>query len=215
MGALIGINDHSRAVAGYRVFLGTPSALNTSLALRQAVWRKPDPAWAVFGVPDALCVDHGSDFTSRHLERAAADLRSRLIHSTVARPQGRGKVERVFGTLNTELLPELPGHVTGVQAPSAPKLSLDELGQAVGAFIIRAYNRRVHQEIGAAPLDAWHKGAFLPRLPESLESLDLLLVHHAQPTRSLGNRFRPGALRTFRRVRPPWSAILLEGNPDE
>lgn len=36
------IDDHSRVVAGYMVFLGAPSALNTSLALRQAIWRKAD-----------------------------------------------------------------------------------------------------------------------------------------------------------------------------
>lgn len=48
------IDDHSRAVAGYRVFLGAPSALQTSLALRQAIWRKPDPEWPVCGIPDVL-----------------------------------------------------------------------------------------------------------------------------------------------------------------
>jgi len=31
------IDDYSRAVAGYMVFLGASSALNTSLALRQAI----------------------------------------------------------------------------------------------------------------------------------------------------------------------------------
>lgn len=92
------IDDYSRAVAGYMVFLGAPSALNTSLALRQAIWRKPQTDWPVCGIPDVLHVDHGSDFTSIHLDQAAADLRFQIIYSTVARPQGRGKVERLFGT---------------------------------------------------------------------------------------------------------------------
>jgi putative transposase len=46
------LDDHSRALAGYTVFLGAPSALQTSLALRQAIWRKPDPGWQVCGIPD-------------------------------------------------------------------------------------------------------------------------------------------------------------------
>lgn len=50
-------------------------------------------------------VDHGSDFTSAHLEQVAADLRIRLIQAAVARPQGQSKVERHFGTITTELLP--------------------------------------------------------------------------------------------------------------
>jgi putative transposase len=54
-------DDCSRAVAGYTVFLGAPSSLNLSLALRQAIWHKTDPEWAVHGVPDVLYVDHGSD----------------------------------------------------------------------------------------------------------------------------------------------------------
>lgn len=95
------LDDHSRAIAGYMVMLGAPSALNTSLALRQAIWRKADPAWPVCGIPDVLHVDHGSDFTSLHLEQASADLRFRLIYSGVARPQGRGKIERLFRTINT------------------------------------------------------------------------------------------------------------------
>ena len=36
-------DDHSRAVAGYAVNLGAPSALTTALAFRQAIWRKPWP----------------------------------------------------------------------------------------------------------------------------------------------------------------------------
>lgn len=39
------MDDHSRAIAGYTIFLGAPSALNLSLALRQAIWPKADPTW--------------------------------------------------------------------------------------------------------------------------------------------------------------------------
>ncbi len=63
------VDDYSRAVAGFMVFFGAPSILNTCLALRQAIWRKGDPVWLVCGIPDMLYVDHGSDFTSNHLDR--------------------------------------------------------------------------------------------------------------------------------------------------
>lgn len=130
------VDDHSRAVAGYLVFLGAPCVLNTCLALRHAIWRKADPAWPVCGVPDALYVDHGSDFTSRHLDQVAADLRFRVVHSAIARPQGRGKIERLFGTLNAELLPELPGHLVDGKAAST-------LAAVAGAA--RPRDRRVHR----------------------------------------------------------------------
>ncbi len=54
------IDDHSRVLAGYSVFLGAPAALQTSLALRQAIWRKADPSWTVCGIPDVLYVDQGA-----------------------------------------------------------------------------------------------------------------------------------------------------------
>ena len=170
------IDDYSRAIAGYTVFLGAPSALQTSLALRQAIWRKQDPAWVVCGIPDVLYVDHGSDFTSTHLEQVAADLRMRITFSAIARPQGRGKIERLFGTLNTELLPELPGRLVGGRPATPPRLSLAELDAAIGEFIVGNYNLRAHKSTGVSPRIAWLGGGWLPRMPDSLEELDLLLV---------------------------------------
>jgi putative transposase len=149
------LDDHSRAVAGVMGFLGAPSILNTSLALRQAIWRKGDPAWPVCGIPDVLYVDHGSDFTSHHLDQVAASLRFRIVYSAVARPQGRGKIERLFGTLNSELLPELPGHLVNGKPTSAPKLSLAELDRAITAYITNTYHARIHSETDQTPLDAW------------------------------------------------------------
>ncbi|MET3721985.1 transposase InsO family protein [Arthrobacter sp. UYEF21] len=63
------LDDYSRAVAGYTVFTGAPTALQTALALHQAVQRKKHRAWPVMGLPDLLYSDHGADFTSTHLER--------------------------------------------------------------------------------------------------------------------------------------------------
>lgn len=175
------LDDHSRAVAGYTLFLGAPSALQTSLALRQAIWRKQDPSWPLCGIPDRLYVDHGSDFTSIHLGQVAAELHFELVYSAVGRPQGRGKIERFFGTLNTEVLAELPGHLRGGKPATPPKLSLQELDAAIRKFIIESYNCRPHSETNVSPNQAWLKNGWLPRMPESLEELDMLLVLVATP----------------------------------
>ena len=75
------IDDYSRAIAGYFLSFEEPSTLHTSLALRQAIWRKEDPRWIVCGIPDVLYTDNGSDFTSQHLEQVGADLKIRLVFS--------------------------------------------------------------------------------------------------------------------------------------
>ena len=168
------MDDYSRAVCGYMVFTGAPSAMNTALVLRQAIWRKTEPAWAMCGLPEVLYIDHGSDFTSRHLEYTAVSLKIRLIFSTVGRPQGRGKIERFFGTVNTELLATLPGHLApGAKTP--PSLDLPALDQAIAGFIA-TYNERTHREIGTSPKKAWIGDGWLPRMPESLDELDGLLL---------------------------------------
>ena len=69
------LDDYSRAVAGYLLSFEAPSAIQTALALRQAIWRKPQAGWHICGIPQVLYIDHGSDFTSQHIEQVAADLK--------------------------------------------------------------------------------------------------------------------------------------------
>jgi transposase InsO family protein len=92
------IDDYSRAIAGFSFSFGSVK-VQTALALRQAIWRKAEVHWVVFGIPEVLCSGNGSDFTSKHLEQVAADIELRLIFSTPRHPRGRGRIERFFETL--------------------------------------------------------------------------------------------------------------------
>ena len=49
------------------------------------------------------------------------------------------------------------------------------LSSAIGGFVA-TYNARTHQEIDASPRDAWVGDGWLPRMPDSLEQLDGLLL---------------------------------------
>lgn len=170
------LDDKSRAVAGYYLTFKAPSALNTSLALRQAIWRKEDPAWLVCGIPGILYTDHGSDFTSKHIEQVCADLNIELIFSSVGKPRGRGKIERFFDTINQMFLVGMPGYIN-VPAKSQTLLTIDDLDMRLHDFIIKKYHQRQHSSLrGLTPLESWEKDGFLPHLPESYEQLDLLLV---------------------------------------
>jgi transposase InsO family protein len=55
-------------------------------------------------VPDILYTDNGADFTSKHLHQVAADLKIRLVFSIPGKPQGRGRIERFFRTVNEMFL---------------------------------------------------------------------------------------------------------------
>ena len=62
-------------------------------------------------------------------------------------------------------------------------LSLTALDTHFQTWLLEDYHHRYHSETKMAPLQRWEAGGFLPRMPESLEQLDLLLVHVAKHRR--------------------------------
>jgi putative transposase len=175
------LDDYSRAVAGFGLSFRAPSALQTALVLRQAIWRKVDPHWHICGIPAAFYTDHGSDFTSRHLEQVAIDLKMQLIFSQVGVPRGRGKIERFFQTVDQCFLCSVPGYAPAGRPMVIPSLTLPELTSRFRTFVLDEYQQQSHSETGMAPQARWEAGGFLPRLPDSLEQLDLLLLTVVKP----------------------------------
>jgi putative transposase len=170
------MDDYSRAIAGFRISFEAPSAIQTALTLRQAIWRKALPQWKVMGIPIRFYSDSGSDFTSQHLEQVSADLEMVLVFSEPDMPRGRGKIERFFGTVNQMLLCGLPGYTPAGLPPAHAVLSVMAFEAELERFILEQYHQTPHSETGEAPQARWEAGGFLPRLPESLEQLDLLLL---------------------------------------
>jgi putative transposase len=175
------IDDYSRAIAGYYLSFDPPSSLRTSLALRRGIWRKSYPHWQICGIPDALYVDNGADFTSEHLQQVAVDLKMRLVFSTPGKPQGRGKVERFFRTVNEMFLCDLEGYKR--RGRRNPILTLGQLEALFRTFLIEVYHRTPVADAELAPSAKWEEGGFLPRMPESLEQLDLLLIEEVRSRR--------------------------------
>jgi putative transposase len=177
------IDDYSRAIAGYFLTFQEPSAVNTALTLRQAIWRKSDPHWHMCGIPRQFYTDHGSDFTSRHLEQVCIDLKMELIFSQVGVPRGRGRIERFFQTVNQLFLCDLVGYAPSGAPQPKPTLTLAAFASQLHTFLVEHYNQRIHGETGVAPQERWEAGGFLPHMPASLEQLDLLLLTVAKPRR--------------------------------
>src|SRR6266699_5013934 len=139
-------DDYSRSIASYRLSFQESTALTTALALRQAIWRKADPRWQIYGIPSTFYTDHGSDFTSKHMELVADDLDMELIFSEKGVPRGRGKVERFFRSVEQLLLQDLPGSApegsTGVKAT----LTLPVFEQHFRTWLLEDYHQRIHVE---------------------------------------------------------------------
>jgi putative transposase len=176
-------DDYSRMIVGYRLSFQKSTALTTALTLRQAICRKDDPRWHAYGIPTVFYSDHGSDFTSKHMEQVAADLPMELIFSQVSVPRGRGKIERFFRSVDQLLLQDTPGYcpkgATGVEAT----LTLAAFEQRFRTWLLEDYHTRVHDETKCKPAERWEAGGFVPRMLKSLEQLDLLLLTVAKTRR--------------------------------
>ncbi len=149
------IDDYSRAVAGYYLGFEPPSSLRTTLALRQGIWRKGDLHWEICGIPDVLYTDNGSDFRSKHLEQVAADLKIRLVFSTPGQPQGRGRIERFFRTINDMFLCDLDGYTARTERK--PTLTLSSLEKQFHTFLLEVYHRRPSSEGKLSPKERWEQ----------------------------------------------------------
>ncbi|MCK2245210.1 MULTISPECIES: DDE-type integrase/transposase/recombinase [unclassified Crossiella] len=139
------VDDHSRMIVGHR-WGGAEDTVRLAAALR--------PALAARGVPEGVYVDNGSAFVDAALLRACARLGIKLIHSTPGRPQGRGKIERLFRTVREQFLVEVdPERIS----------DLAELNRLFTAWVEQVYHRRVHSETGAQPWERWNDGAPFPQ----------------------------------------------------
>ncbi|WP_131769876.1 DDE-type integrase/transposase/recombinase [Candidatus Protofrankia californiensis] len=137
------VDDHSRAVMGAR-FGYHEDTVRLAAALR--------PALAARGVPERIYVDNGSAFVDSWLLRGCATLDIKLTHSTPGRPEGRGKIERLFKTVRQQFLVELDG-------AAAEKIQdLAELNRLLTAWVETVYHTTVHSETGRAPLERWRAG---------------------------------------------------------
>ena len=100
------------------------------------------------GAPRAFYVDNGSPYVSRQLLHALAVLGIQITHSRPRRPQGKGKIERLFETVRAQFLVEVAGE--GGQAGTTLG-SVTELEELFGAWVHQVYHQAVHGETGQAP----------------------------------------------------------------
>jgi transposase InsO family protein len=143
------LDDMSRLITHAQFYLS--EKLDSYLdALRQALLSR--------GLPRKLYVDNGPAFRSHHLQQICASLGIALVHSRPYQPQGRGKIERWFRTVRGDFLP-------GFRADS-----LEELNEALAAWIRHVYHSREHRGTGEAPLRrfASHSECLRPA-PKDLE----------------------------------------------
>src|SRR4051812_49994087 len=94
-------------------------------------------------------------------------------------------------------------------------LTLPAFDSCFRAWLLDDYHVRVHAQTEQAPKARWEAGGFLPRMPESLEQLDLLLLQEAKKRRGQQGGVRFPRHRHFY-IHPPahvGAEVLLSYDP--
>jgi len=142
------IDDHSRLITHAQFYLA--ENLDNYLDCLWTAMRKR-------GLPRKIYVDNGPSFRAHQLQLGCASLEVALSFAKPYRPQGKGKIERFFRTVRSQLLPELP-----------KELTLDILNQRFEEYL-DIYHNRKHGTTGQEPIRRYLESAdFLREAPDNL-----------------------------------------------
>jgi transposase InsO family protein len=140
---LISFIDDATRVVPYAAFALSENTAAFLPVLKEAVMRR--------GVPKRLFCDNGAAFRSHHLALVCAKIGATLIHARAHHPQAKGKKERFYLRVRTQLLPTLcPEDLS----------SLDALNRRLWGWVEGEYHRTPHRGLGGeTPLDKWARVA--------------------------------------------------------
>ncbi len=158
---LIAFLDDATRVVPFAAFALAENTAAFLPVLKQALTRR--------GLPERLYVDNGANFRSHHLALVCAKLGIALIHARPYQPQGKGKQERWFRTVRSQLLPVLTAEDTA---------SLQALNRRLWAYVEGEYHRAPHRSLaGDTPLERWARTGDEVRFPDAdLDELFLFEV---------------------------------------
>lgn len=184
------IDRYSRMVMGFYISFNAPSGHAVLQCLRRAIlpkdeWlaRFPDirGPWPVYGIPELIAVDNGTDLHSEALEAACLEMGIQILFCGSRTPQHKGAIERFFRTMNTGLIHRLPGTVFSnvdqrgdYPAEDSAVIDMEGLVHLVTKWVADVYNVTPHRGINARPLDKWSESTArriieLPAYPRQLE----------------------------------------------
>ena len=176
------LDADSRSIPGFVVSIKYPDAWTIALLFYRAIRKKRRKTWLNRGIPFIFQSDRGKDFLSHAVASTLSYLGTQLDPDPPYYPNGKGKVERWFLTLDTGCLRLLPGHMSavGTSEGAAAKrvhefLTVPQLTTEIERWIDEEYHRRTHSETGRKPAELWEETVHM-RMPEKEDDLNLLFL---------------------------------------
>ena len=163
---------YSRMVAGVIASFDSPCTASVARCVAQAVLPKEElllrlgieAEWPVWGWPTMVHMDNAGEFRGNTLRDACAKHGVRVEYRPVKRPHYGAHIERLLGTLMTEIH-DLPGTTfssveeKGEHDPDKhAALTLSEFERWLMTLICKVYHQREHRTLEMSPLKAWEIG---------------------------------------------------------
>jgi len=157
---LIAFLDDATRVVPYCAFAMSENTAAFLPVFKQALLRR--------GIPQRLYVDNGANYRSQQLALVCARLGVALIHARPHQPQGKGKQERFFRTVRSQVIATLSAADTD---------SLEALNRRLWTWVEAEYHHSPHRALdGQTPLDRWAMSERPARLPDPTLDLDALFM---------------------------------------
>ncbi|MDZ8095788.1 MAG: Mu transposase C-terminal domain-containing protein [Nostoc sp. DedQUE05] len=188
------VDTFSSCIVGFHLWIKQPGSTEVALSLRHAILPKKYPedyqlnkVWEICGPPlQYFFTDGGKDLGSKHLKAIGKKLGFKC--ELRDRPPEGGIVERLFGTINTQVLKDLPGY-TGSNVQERPKnaekeacLTIQDIDKILASFFCDIYNHEPYpKDPRETRFERWFTGMGR-KLPEPLDEreLDICLMKEAQ-----------------------------------
>ncbi len=144
------IDDYSRYVPAF-IYYTDQLLTNGILTLNRAIEKH--------GVPEAIYVDNGTQFKSRgsrmnNFELFCSAHGIKIVTSTPYRPQGKGKIERLFETVENQFIAWVR-----VRLEEDPNYSLAMLNRDLDEYLQTRYHVRIHGGTKEKPLERFTSGS--------------------------------------------------------
>lgn len=167
------LDVYSRVVLGF-VITRAPSTDSALATVRMALEDKTALAasmgclspWDMFGLPELIVTDSGSNFRSKKFRAAILDLGATIMIAPAGLPQMRGPVERSFRTDTQRFYSKFPGRtfkdvVEKAEYDSEANIAVTvmELCKLMFRYFVDIYHNTPHVGLGGdTPANAWRTG---------------------------------------------------------
>lgn len=156
------IDQYSRCIISYVITLIPFSSATLLKALKFAISKNCGEFGGLF---ETMVVDNGSDYISASVRNFCNELGIRIEHGAPRDPNSKPHVERFFGTLNKQLIHQLPGTTFSnhnekgdYDSTKLSCITLIKLNELVSNWLEKIYHRKIHRGHGRAPEKLWEEG---------------------------------------------------------